>query len=116
MAKLNQPPPALPSIYTVRGRKVVLDAELAKLYGVQPKRLNEAVQRNTRRFPDDFSFFITREELGNLKSQIAASSGHENPSRSAAALPRESQHGGRRKPVRAFTEHGALMAANVLRS
>jgi hypothetical protein len=74
---------------------------LGLLYGVPTKRLNEAVRRNTERFPDDFCFPLTLEEVTNLKSQFATSS---------------LVHGGRRKLPTAFTEHGALMAASVLRS
>lgn len=88
-------------IFRVRGHRVILDAGLARLYGVPNKRLNEPVQRNREKFPDDFCFQLTREEAANLKSQIATSS---------------SGHGGVRKLPWAFTEHGALMAANVLRS
>jgi hypothetical protein len=91
----------LPKILTVRRQRVVLDSDLAALYGVQTKRLNEAVRRNAGRFPDDFCFLLTLEEVANLKSQFATSS---------------LAHGGRRKLPTAFTEHGALMAATVLRS
>jgi len=94
-------PAALPKILTVRRQRVVLDSDLAALYGVPTKRLNEAVRRNAERFPDDFCFLLNFEEVANLKSQIATSS---------------LVHGGRRKLPTAFTEHGALMAATVLRS
>jgi hypothetical protein len=63
--------PALPRIYTVRRRKVVLDSDLAKLYGVPTFRFNEAIKRNALRFPEDFRFRLTREELAVLISQIA---------------------------------------------
>ena len=96
----GSPPPAL-RILVVRGQNVVLDADLAKVYGVATFRLNEAVKRNRARFPADFSFRLTRAELTDLRSQSAISS---------------SGHGGVRRPPRAFTEHGALMAANILRS
>jgi hypothetical protein len=115
MAK-KTPDPELPKIYAVRRQKVVLDADLAKLYGVPTKRLNEAVRRNAARFPADFCFNITREEVVNLRSQIAT------PSLSGDAIIRsqiatlEPEHGGRRSEPRVFTEHGALMAANILRS
>jgi hypothetical protein len=88
-------------ILTIRKQKVILDRDLAALYGVSTSRLNEAVKRNRRRFPDDFAFQVTREELTDLISQIAISS---------------PGHGGIRKLAWAFTEHGAVMAANVLRS
>lgn len=78
----------------------MLDTDLAALYGVAVKRLNEQVKRNIKRFPDDFAFKLTDREWANLKSQNATSRGH----------------GGRRKLPYAFTEHGAIMAANVLHS
>ena len=74
MTKKTHTPPALPRILSVRGRKVVLDSDLAALYGVPTFRLNEAVKRNKARFPDDFRFQLTAEEVANLKSQIAISS------------------------------------------
>ncbi len=89
------------AILTVRGERVLLDSDLARLYGVETKALNRAVQRNLDRFPRDFRFQLTRAEFGNLKYQIGTSS---------------SGHGGRRKLPWAFTEHGAIMAANVLNS
>ena len=87
-------------IRTIRGQKVILDSDLARIFGVQTFRFNEAVKRNRERFPADFMFQLTREEHANLISQIAISS----------------SHGGRRKPPYAFTENGAVMAANVLNS
>ena len=88
-------------ILTIRGQRVILDRDLAELYGVPTFRFNEAVKRNRRRFPEDFAFQLTREELVDLISQNAISS---------------SGHGGLRKLPWAFTEHGAVMAANILRS
>lgn len=88
-------------IHTVRGQRVVLDSDLATLYGVSTGRFNEAVKRNLKRFPEDFAFQLTAEESLILISQNAISS---------------FGHGGRRKPPRVFTEHGALMAASVLNS
>ncbi len=88
-------------ILTVRGQRVMLDSDLAKLYGVSTKRFNEAVKRNRHRFPDDFAYPLTREEFTILMSQNATSS---------------SGHGGRRKVPWVFTEHGAVMAANILNS
>ena len=87
-------------IRTIRGQKVILDYDLARIFGVPTHRFNEAVKRNRSRFPDDFLFQLTREEQSNLISQIAISS----------------SHGGRRKLPYAFTENGAIMAANVLNS
>jgi hypothetical protein len=107
---------ALPKIFTVRGKKVVFDSDLAKLYGVPTSRLNEAVKRNAARFPEDFSFYLKPEEHGVLISQNAISR-FENPAvlKSHSATSK-TKPGGRRKPARVFTEHGALMVANVLRS
>jgi hypothetical protein len=101
-----------PMILTIRGQKVILDADLARIYGVPTKRLNEQVRRNADRFPPDFAFVFTDQEVTNLKSQIATSSLSLNRSQFATV----STHGGRRKLPMAFTEHGAIMAANVLRS
>jgi len=87
------------AIVLIRGEKVMLDADLAKIYGVSTKRLNEQVKRNKSRFPDTFVFQLTKEEFDNLKSQFATSS-----------------WGGRRSPPYVFTEHGAVMLASVLNS
>src|ERR1700733_2050300 len=87
------------AILVLRGRRVLLDAELAVLYGVTTRRLNEQVRRNRKRFPDDFLFELTIEEFANLKSRFATSS-----------------WGGRRKRPLAFTEHGAIQAATILNS
>jgi hypothetical protein len=88
-------------IFLVRGQKVLLDDDLAVLYAVKVKALNQAVKRNKRRFPSDFVFRLTGRENRNLKSQIVTTS---------------SSHGGRRTLPYAFTEHGAIMAASVLNS
>jgi hypothetical protein len=90
-------------IYVVRGVRVMLDDDLAALYGVLTKRLNEQVRRNRRRFPGDFLFELRLEEVANLKSQFATSS-------------LAGQHGGRRKAVSAFTEQGVAMLSSVLHS
>ena len=106
MAKKREKPP-IPmeriekSILLIRGERVILDADLAALYGVTTARLNQQVRRNIDRFPEDFAFLLTKEEFANLKLHFATSS---------------SMWGGRRKPPFAFTEHGALMAANVLKT
>lgn len=86
-------------IITCRGTKVILDETLAGIYGVTTKRLNEQVKRNSARFPEDFCFQLTREELGSIRSQFAT------------AVKRNVRY----TPY-AFTEHGAIMAANVLNS
>lgn len=88
-------------ILVLRNQKVILDTDLADLYGVSVKRLNEQIKRNPKRFPTDFLFTLTSEEYQNLKSQNATSS---------------PTHGGRRYLPYAFTEHGAIMAASVLNS
>jgi hypothetical protein len=87
-------------IYIIRGQKVMLDADLAELYQVPTKRLNEAVRRNVNRFPEDFMFQLGEEELANWRSQIATS----NP---AAKM-------GLRRPPYAFTELGVAMLSSVL--
>jgi hypothetical protein len=93
--------PVEPLLREVRGERVILDSDLARVYGVPTFRFNEAVKRNQERFPSDFRFQLTQVESDHLISQIAISS---------------SGHGGRRKLPWAFTEHGAIMAANVLNS
>jgi hypothetical protein len=88
------------AILEIRGQRVMLDADLAAIYGVETKMLVRAVRRNIARFPADFMFQLTDEELGNLRCQFGTSS----------------QWGGRRYPPYAFTEHGAVMVASVLKS
>ena len=87
------------AILILRGRRVILDRDLAAIYGLTTGRLNEQVRRNRERFPEDFMFQLTASELENLRSQFAISS-----------------WGGRRYRPFAFTEHGAIQAANVLNS
>jgi len=86
-------------IFEIRDRKVILDEDLAHIHGVETKVLNQAVKRNIERFPDDFAFRLTGEEFAHMRSQ------------SVTAYKRNIRH----LPY-VFTEHGALMAANVLRS
>ena len=86
-------------IHTIRGLRVMLDADLAELYGVPTKRFNEQVKRNITRFPDDFLFQLTQDEFETLRSQNATS---------------KAGRGGRRYLPYAFTEHGAIMAATIL--
>ena len=88
-------------IHSLRDQRVILDTDLAQLYGVQTFRLNEAVKRNRDRFPGDFLFQLTLLERDALTSQFARS---------------KAGRGGRRTLPFAFTEHGALMAATVLNS
>ena len=99
-------------IMTIRGQKVILDADLAPIYGVQTKVLNQAVRRNANKFPADFMFRLTAQEVTDLKSQTVTSSSGGNRSQSVTG----SGHGGRRALPSVFTEHGAIMAATVLRS
>lgn len=115
--KQNKPIESL--ILTIRGHKVILDADLADLYGVTTKRLNEQVKRNAERFPSDFVFQLANKEWRNLKSQIATSSLQLIDPNRVTARPSQfatGSFGGRRKRPFAFTEHGAIMAANVLNS
>ncbi|MGB2928294.1 MAG: ORF6N domain-containing protein, partial [Desulfobacterales bacterium] len=86
------------TILLVRGQKVILDADLAKLYGVTTKRLNQQVKRNSDRFPEDFMFRLTQKE----KNEVVANCNHLSNLRFSPALPH------------ALTEHGALMAASVV--
>ncbi len=88
-------------IQVIRGQRVILDSSLASLYGVTTARLNEQVRRNADRFPPDFMFRLTQQEFTALISQNATS---------------KTGRGGRRKLPMVFTEHGAIMAANVLNS
>jgi hypothetical protein len=88
-------------ILELRGVQVLLDSDLAEIYGVTTSALNQAVKRNASRFPEDFRFRLTPDEFANLKSQSVTSSGG---------------YGGRRKLPWAVTEHGAIMAATVLSS
>jgi len=88
-------------IFFVRGQRVMIDSDLAQLYGISTKRFNEQVKRNSMRFPIDFMFQLTKDEAEALRSQIATS---------------KTGRGGARYLPYAFTEHGALMAASVLNS
>jgi phage regulator Rha-like protein len=102
---MPKPQPVIPvervasRIYLIRGEKVMLDFDLAELYGVPTKVLNQAVRRNKDRFPEDFMFQLKDQEFANLRSQIVTSS-----------------WGGRRRPPYVFTEQGVAMLATVLRS
>ena len=88
-------------IYLIRDQKVMIDVDLAELYGVSTKRLNEQVRRNQKRFPSDFMFQLTKTEAEILRSQFATS---------------RSTHGGRRTLPYVFTEHGVAMLSSVLNS
>jgi hypothetical protein len=122
---------------TIRGERVILAADLAALYGVQTKALNQGVKRNPERFPADFVFRLTAAEFSDLKSQnvisrdgsaalrsqfatldtpLLRSQDSISNLRSQTVTSSSAGHGGRRYPPYAFTEHGAIMAANVLNS
>lgn len=101
MSKTSLAIPVESRIVVLRQQKVILDTDLAELYGVPVKRLNEQVKRNQERFPADFMFRLNAEESESLRSQTATS---------------KITRGGRRYAPYAFTEHGAIMAATVLNS
>lgn len=105
-------------ILTVREQKVILDTDLASLYGVTTKRLNEQFRRNRKRFPADFAFQLTAEEVTSLRSQIAtADKDKQHPALNWSQFATSSsKHRGKAYRPYAFTEHGALQAANILNS
>lgn len=100
-------------ILVIRGERVMVDSDLAAIYGVETKMFTRAVRRNLLRFPDDFMFQLTSEEYAALRRQIGASNTEDLKLQNATA---KQGRGGRRYLPYAFTEHGALMAANVLNS
>ncbi len=100
-------------VYTIRGEKVLLDADLAPLYGVAAKALNQTVKRNLERFPADFMFQLTAEERAGSRSQVVTASPSANPMRSQIVTASRRNIGAR--PY-AFTEQGVAMLSNVLRS
>jgi hypothetical protein len=102
VAALPSPPPySERRIYLVRGQHVMLDSDVAELFGIRTSHLNQAVSRNRQRFPDDFAFRLTSEEVGRL--------------RSVGAIPSRG-HGGRRTIPRVFTDHGLLMVCAIVKS
>lgn len=101
--------PIEPVIRLIRGQRLILDSDLAKIYGVTTKVLNQAVKRNSERFPEDFMFRLTQPETEILRSQFATSN------RSQFVTGSQKHRDPRALPY-AFTEHGAVMAANVLNS
>jgi len=108
-----------PLILLIRGHRVILDADLARLYGVTTKAFNQAIKRNTDRFPEDFAFQLTISETSRLRSQTVTSSQKAiatQEDRGNSSQFATSSRGGRRYLPWAFTEHGAVMAANILRS
>jgi len=108
-------------IFTIRSVRVILDSDLAALYGVSTKRLNEQYRRNRKRFPRDFVFQLTAKESAVLRSQIATTSAQTidprrlGVNRSQIATGSQKHRDPRLRPY-AFTEHGALQAANILNS
>lgn len=109
-----EPPPLAPLIMEIRGHRIMLDADLARLYGVHTKRFNEAFKRNRGRFPVDFAFRLSDAEFSHVRTQLSAS-GKDSSNWSQFATSSASRRGKTYRPW-AFTEHGALMAANILRS
>ena len=116
--KLTLPAEAIDDmIWEIRGVRVILDSDLAVIYGVATKRLNEQFQRNRKRFPEDFAFQLTADEVTNLRSQIGTKKGDQSDALnwSQFATSSSRRRGKAYRPW-AFTEHGALQAANVIRS
>lgn len=108
-------------IFVIRAQRVMLDADIARSYGVSTKRFNEAFKRNRRRFPDEFAFQLTTAEFAGLKSRFAAEYPQmTDPKGEIANWSQFATSSGRRRGATyrpwAFTEHGALMVANILRS
>ena len=99
-------------IFIIRGQKVMLDRDLARLYEVETKRLNEAVKRNIERFPEDFMFQLTKEEFESLESYFETS----NEAYHLKSQIATSSWGGIRKLPYAFTEHGVAMLSSILKS
>lgn len=104
-------------IYEIRGQRVILDRDLAALYGVETRVLNQAVRRNMDRFPEDFMFQLTLEEWRTMSSQIVTTEGADKQTDSILKSQIViSSWGGTRKLPFAFTEHGVVMLASLLRS
>ena len=102
-------------IYLLRGEKVMLDADLAELYGVEARALNQAVARNRHRFPADFMFQLSAEEYERIRSQFVAASESNHPNSSRIVMSSR-KHRGRTYLPYAFTEQGVAMLSSVLRS
>lgn len=102
-------------IYEIRGERVMLDRDLAALYEVETKRLTEAVKRNSKRFPKDFMFQLTKEELDSLRFQFETSNAADEPLRPQIATSKPGRGGTRYLPY-AFTEQGVAMLSGVLNS
>lgn len=108
-----------PLIISIRGRRIMLDADLARIYGASTKRFNEAVKRNQGRFPEDFAFRLSAAEFADLRSRAGGPQAID-PARDGPMWSQFATRYSRRRRLGdrpwAFTEHGALMAANVIRS
>jgi hypothetical protein len=128
MATILKPENVAQLVFFIRGEKVMLDADLAMLYGVTTKALNQAMRRNKTRFPEDFAFRLSREELASMRSQIVTlseersgmrsqivtTSQHKDPLRSQNVTLKRGQH--LKYLPYAFTEQGVAMLSSVLRS
>ena len=107
--------PLEPLIFKIRGHRIMLDTDLARIYGVTTSVLNQAIKRNIGRFPSDFAFQLTESEATFLRSQFVISKGQTSGNRSQFVIGSQKHRDPRALPW-AFTEHGVLMAANILRS
>lgn len=105
-----------PCIRELRGQRVILDADLARIYGVTTKRFNEQVRRNRKRFPTDFIFQLTRAEVDAMGLSRDVADGKDAQHLRSQNATSSSRHGGRRYLPYVFTEHGAVMAATILSS
>jgi hypothetical protein len=103
-------------IFLIRGRKVMVDRDLAELYGVKTMALNQAVKRNINRFPSDFMFQLNKEEMSYWRSQFATSKVDKKEPDNLISQIVISSWGGMRKPPLVFTEHGIAMLSGVLKS
>ena len=103
-------------IYTLRGMQVMLDSDLAEMYGVEVRRINEQVKRNPDRFPETFMFQLAEEEFADLRSQNAISSSEDASVSQNATLNLKTKHGGRRYLPYVFTEQGVAMLSSVLKT
>jgi hypothetical protein len=115
MAIVLKPENVAQLVFFVRGEKVMLDADLAKLYGVTTKALNQAMRRNKARFPEDFAFRLSREEFDNMRSQIVTTSRGRLGMWSQIVTTSQKYRRADSLPV-AFTEQGVAMLSSVLRS
>ena len=115
MAVVSKPENVAQLIFFIRGEKVMLDADLAKLYGVTTKALNQAMRRNKTRFPEDFAFRLSREEFDNMRSQIVTTSRDRSAIWSQIVTTSQKYRRSDSLPV-AFTEQGVAMLSSVLRS